>query len=59
MKTLQAEKQTAKPKQTGEVRMGRDVSSKKTSGNNSASDAKGAAKKEKAELQEDRASALV
>jgi hypothetical protein len=59
MKTLQADKPTAKTKPTGVVRMGRDVSSKKTSGCDSATDSKCAEKKEKAELQEDRASSLV
>jgi len=62
MKTLQADKPAPKTKQTGEVRMGSEVSSKKAAGGNAASAAsaaKSAEKKEKAELQEDRASSLV
>ena len=59
MKTVQADKPAAKTTQTGEVRMGRDVSNKKAAAGNSASDAKAAQKKQKAELQEDKASALV
>jgi hypothetical protein len=57
MKTLQDDKCSDKTKKTGEVRMGRAVSSKKASDCGSGRDAKCSAKKE--ELREDRASSLV
>ena len=55
MKTTQADKIDDKTKKTGEVRMGRVVTSKKASDGNS----KTSAKNEKEELREDRASSLV
>jgi hypothetical protein len=57
MKTLQDDKCSDKTKKTGEVRMGREVSSKKSSSCDSGHDTKCSDKKE--ELREDRASALV
>jgi len=57
MKTLQNDKCSDTTKKTGEVRMGREVSSKKASGCDSGKDAKCSDKKE--ELREDRASTLV
>jgi hypothetical protein len=55
MKTTQADKIDDKTKKTGEVRMGRVISSKKAA----SSDPKSPAKNEKEELREDQASALV
>jgi hypothetical protein len=57
MKTLQEDKCSDKTKKTGEVRMGREVSSKKASGCDSEKDTQCSDKKE--ELREDRASSLV
>jgi hypothetical protein len=57
MDKLQDDKCSDKTKKTGEVRMGREVSSKNASGCDSEKDPKRPDKKE--ELREDRASALV
>jgi hypothetical protein len=57
MNKLQDDKCSDKTKKTGEVRMGREVSSKKASGCDSEKDTKCSDKKE--ELREDRASSLV
>jgi len=59
MKTVQADKHSDKTTKTGEVRMGREVSSKKASGCDSENDSKCADKKEKQEIREDKASSLV
>jgi len=57
MNKLQDDKCSDKTKKTGEVRMGREVSSKKASGCDSEKNTKCSDKKE--ELREDRASSLV
>ena len=57
MKTLQEDMRSDKTKKTGEVRMGREVSSKKASGCDTEKDSKCSDKNEK--LREDRASSLV
>ena len=59
MKTVQADKHTDKTKTTGVVRMGREVSSKKTTCCDSESDSKCSENKEKQEIREDKASSLV
>lgn len=58
MKTLYKDKSSDKPKKTGEVRMGREVSSNKASDCGSEKDTKCSDKK-KEEAREDRASSLV
>ena len=59
MKTIQADKPSDKTKNPGAVRMGRAVSSKKTSGCDSENDSKCSDNKEKQEIREDKASYLV